>query len=577
MAGRDVPQERAAYAAPRRRPGARPRRGRRRGPPVAVAPARAPPTSRRAGDARRQRTGRRRKSSCAACSAATARSQRAVPGEDQRGEARARPLDAPEELDAVDAGQLDVADHEIPVAPVDDLEVGRRWVVQRTSPSVPSSSSRRVATTSRPRRAESARLRDFPAPCPAAIREERRYRAGVHVSWHDPGELRRSLRTRGAVGTNPGSRRSGRASRPASPRSLGALVAATNGGRPARPERRCEPRRVLRAAGGRPGGRRRPRPRLVVRLGDHRSRARAEPASCTRPAPCSTACRSCSGTTARSSPRTTSPPAPAPGRWRSGQPGVGRPRRARLAGAGVLGRHDRLVGCVARWLLDQRIRDSTSPGFGLARGGPDAPPRGRRRRRPRGRASSTVLAIRAAGDGGAGPPRRGSLDCEAERARRHGGDVTAELTGRSRGAARRPRRRARRSSARGSPMTRSQSTCRRSVSSGPRARRRPHALAWRATRTRPMWVEGERREAGREGGTFSGYRCSRTSGDWYVLWMEGTLQMRLASARLGADTASWTRLGRELVRAHGARAAAPRGPRDRRATTPGRPRRPRRG
>ena len=35
------------------------------------------------------------------------------------------------------------------------------------------------------------------------------------------------------------------------------------------------------------------------------------------------------------------------------------------------GRHDRLIAGIARWLLDHRVSERRSPGFGLVRGGPD--------------------------------------------------------------------------------------------------------------------------------------------------------------------------------------------------------------
>ena len=57
-----------------------------------------------------------------------------------------------------------------------------------------------------------------------------------------------------------------------------------------------------------------------------------------------------------------------------------------------------------------------------------------------------------------------------------------------------------------------------------------------------MWVDGRTVAwPGAEGQTFSGYRPFADAWGPDVLWMEGTLQMRLAKRRLGADTAELDR------------------------------------
>ena len=205
------------------------------------------------------------------------------------------------------------------------------------------------------------------------------------------------------------------------------------------------------------------------------------------------------------------------------------------------GRHDRLVGGVARWLLDQRIRDSTSPGFGLVRGGPDVS-WASTEHNLEARAFFAALAT-AAGDGGTGPCAPRFTDREAERAAAMAGDVTAQLD-----------------RAIGAELLADDGDGRVSFRQGLADDaqpvdvqalgilwllghdRRADALAVARHADATMWVDGRTVAwPGGEGGTFSGYRPFADAWGPDVLWMEGTLQMRLAKRRLGADTAELDR------------------------------------
>ena len=207
------------------------------------------------------------------------------------------------------------------------------------------------------------------------------------------------------------------------------------------------------------------------------------------------------------------------------------------------GRHDPLIAGVARWLLDQRIADPGSAGFGLVRGGPDVSWASTEHNLET-RAFFAGLAATLAGrpaNPATGRRCQPGLDGLSPRATRaltvHADEEVARID-----------------RALESALI---------VRDGPG---RAHLRQGLGDDARPLdvqalgmlWLIGRGRRAdaqavermtdetmavsrrtvawpGAAGQTFTGYRPFADARSPDVLWMEGTLMMRLAKARLGRD------------------------------------------
>ena len=225
-------------------------------------------------------------------------------------------------------------------------------------------------------------------------------------------------------------------------------------------------------------------------------------ATSTAPARSSTACRSCSARTARSRPPTTSRAAILRGPLRSGNQAWVGLAALEWRAATCSARHERLLAGLARWLLAQREELTAS-----VRGGPDV---------------SWVSTEH-------------NLEARALFARRCGRQPTWS---------RRLDRRDRRSTLfAGDHFRQGLGDDARPLDV--QALRDPLAARARPSRRRGGGRARDRRDdvrrrpprplAGGGGQTFSGYRPFADAWGPDVLWMEGTLMMRLAKARLGRD------------------------------------------
>lgn len=206
------------------------------------------------------------------------------------------------------------------------------------------------------------------------------------------------------------------------------------------------------------------------------------------------------------------------------------------------GRHDRLIAGIARWLLDHRVSERRSPGFGLVRGGPDVSWASTEHNLEAraffagldatfaGRRVDPVLGRRCQPglDGLSGAASRALAVEVRDAVERIDRAIDAALFVRSGGAA----------------------YLRQGLADDVRPLdvqalgilwllgRGRHADAQAVSRTADatLWVDGRRVDwPGAAGQTFGGYRPYARGPD--VLWMEGTLMMRLAKARLGRDVA----------------------------------------
>ena len=239
----------------------------------------------------------------------------------------------------------------------------------------------------------------------------------------------------------------------------------------------------------------------------------------------------------------------------AGGQGDGRPRAGVMAWVGLAaiewraatcsGRHDALLLGVVQWLLARRIADRGAPGFGLLRGGTDVAWASAEHNLE---ARAFFAAVAATLDGrpahpDAGPPCQPGLDGLLP-------DAAAELSATLRAA-----------------VGDLDAAIERDllVHEGPG---RAHLRQGLGDDARPvdvqalgiLWLIGQGRSAdaervaasadatlmvrnrpvafpGAAGATFTGYRPYAEAWGADVLWMEGTLQMRLAKARLGDDTA----------------------------------------
>ena len=297
----------------------------------------------------------------------------------------------------------------------------------------------------------------------------------------------------------------------------------------------------------RPARRPDPRPRLDLRLRGHRDRRRAE----RRPRRRGRAARRAAGPAARRRRARRllrrSPGPTAPGRCGPAtRPGSGSPRSSG-ARCTCSGRHDRLIAGIARWLLAHRHRRSRVARLrarprraGRLVGLDGAQPRGARRSSPgstprfAGRPVDPALGRPASpASTGSRPRRAHALAADArERGRAH--------RPRDRRRAVRPRRR-RRVPAPGTRRRRA--AARRAGARHPLAARArpPRRRAWRSSARTDATMRG-RRAAASTGPARRGRRSTATarpsSRGPDVLWMEGTLMMRLAKARLGSDVAA---------------------------------------
>lgn len=195
-------------------------------------------------------------------------------------------------------------------------------------------------------------------------------------------------------------------------------------------------------------------------------------------------------------------------------------------------RYDRLITRVAQWLLAHRISDRESPGFGLVRGGPDVPWTSTEHNLE-ARAFFAALDAVLTGRPLDGRRCRPAMDAVARDGVR---DAVVALD-----------------RAIGSALYSRDGFFRQGLGDDARAldaqalgilwllRHDRVADAKRVERAtdRTMWLSGRRVAwPGAKRQTFSGYRPFAE--DWLpdVLWMEGTLMMRLAKARLGRDMAA---------------------------------------
>ncbi len=208
------------------------------------------------------------------------------------------------------------------------------------------------------------------------------------------------------------------------------------------------------------------------------------------------------------------------------------------------GRHDRLIAGIARWLLDQRVSSRDSSGFGLVRGGPDVS----------WASTEHNLEARAFFAGLAATFAGRPVDPVLGRACQPGldglsGAASSALAAEVRDAVARIDR-----AIDAALFVRSGAVAylRQGLADDVRPLdvqalgilwllgRGRHADAQAVSRTADatLWVEGRRVDwPGAAGQTFGGYRPFAGTGGPDVVWMEGTLMMRLAKARLGRDLA----------------------------------------
>jgi hypothetical protein len=204
------------------------------------------------------------------------------------------------------------------------------------------------------------------------------------------------------------------------------------------------------------------------------------------------------------------------------------------------GRHDRLIAGTARWLLAHRLADPASPGFGLVRGGPDVTwysTEHNLEARAFFAGLDATFAGRAA-DPALGRPCQPGLDgLSDEEGRALAADAIAAVDRIDRAIA-------------SALFVRAgdDAYLRQGLDDDARPLdvqalgilwllghgRQADAVAVERTADATLRVEGRRVDwPGASGQTFSGYRPSVSGPD--VLWMEGTMMMRFAKARLGSD------------------------------------------
>ena len=195
------------------------------------------------------------------------------------------------------------------------------------------------------------------------------------------------------------------------------------------------------------------------------------------------------------------------------------------------GRHDRLLAGVARWLLAQRIDDPDSPGFGLLRGGPDVSWASTEHNLE---ARAFFAGLADTFDGRHCPP---GLD-----------EAPSELSAQAHEAV------VRLDHAIEMALLVRDGDGRSHLRQGLGDDARPldvqalgmlwligrgrHGDARAVERTTDATMLVRERRVGASAQTFSGYRPFADAWGPDVLWMEGTLMMRLAKARLGSDTAT---------------------------------------
>jgi hypothetical protein len=210
------------------------------------------------------------------------------------------------------------------------------------------------------------------------------------------------------------------------------------------------------------------------------------------------------------------------------------------------GRHDRLIAGVARWLLAHRIADRGSPGYGLVRGGRDVS-WASTEHNLEARAFFAGLAATLAGrpaDRGTGRPCQPGLDglsADAARALAAGAGSAVARIDRAidaallvlEGGGRAHLRQGLGDDAR--PLDAQALGILWLIGHG----RRSDAQAVERTTDATMRVDARSVRWPQVGAqTFSGYRPFADAWGPDVLWMEGTLMMRLAKARLGSDVAA---------------------------------------
>ena len=210
------------------------------------------------------------------------------------------------------------------------------------------------------------------------------------------------------------------------------------------------------------------------------------------------------------------------------------------------GRHDQLIAGVANWLLAQRIEDTTSPGFGLLRGGPDvswASTEHNLEARGFFAGLAAVLAGRPA-DPGTGRPCQPGLDA-------HSAAQNAALLATAEEAV------ARLDQAIGTQLVARDATggvyVRQGLGDDARPLdvqafgilwllgqgRRADAESLEATADATLRVTGRQvQHPAAAGQAFDGYKPFADAWGPDVLWMEGTLMMRMAKARLGRDVSA---------------------------------------
>jgi hypothetical protein len=219
--------------------------------------------------------------------------------------------------------------------------------------------------------------------------------------------------------------------------------------------------------------------------------------------------------------------------------GDGEPRSGVMAWAGLAAlawrrvtgsdRHAALIAGVARWLLEQRHEDRAAPGYGLIRGGAGVSWTAAEHNLE---ARAFFAGLAALGEPGGAAARPAARLAEEARAAVADLDVAIErdlLVDADRAGAH----------------------LRQGLGDDARALDvQALGTLWLAGRRRADVAERVAAEAdramlvrgrvpawpGAEGATFSGYRPYAGARVPDVLWMEGTLQMRTAKARIGADT-----------------------------------------
>jgi hypothetical protein len=234
--------------------------------------------------------------------------------------------------------------------------------------------------------------------------------------------------------------------------------------------------------------------------------------------------------------------------------GAGFPRSGGLAWAGLAaiewrsvtcsGRHDALIAGVAHWLLDRRLADRRSPGFGLLTGGTDVHWASTEHNLE---ARAFLSALAATLDGRVADPATGracqpGLDgLTAGAAQRLSGELHAAVGDLDAAIER--------------ALFVRETPDRAHLRQGLEDDARPVdvqalGILWLLGQGRPadakhvetsadktLLVHGRTvRWPSAAGETFTGYRPYADAWGADVLWMEGTLQMRMAKAQLGSDT-----------------------------------------